>query len=50
MRILELANVDKNWDMCYGEEGEKKKIEGIKHLGWFERDPIYGDQGPVLDV
>jgi len=40
----------KDWDMCYGKEGEKKKIEGIKTLGWFERDPIYGDKGPVLDV
>lgn len=40
----------KNWDMCYGKEGEKKKIEGIKSLGWFEKDPIYGDKGPVLDV
>ena len=36
------------WDMCYGgEEG----VEGrIRALGWFERDPVYGDQGPVLDM
>lgn len=40
----------KNWDMCYGKEAERKKIEAIKSLGWFSRDPIYGDKGPVLDV
>jgi len=39
-----------NWDMCYGKAGEEKKIEGIKGLPWFERDPVYGDEGPVLDV
>ncbi|KAF7194114.1 hypothetical protein HII31_04635 [Pseudocercospora fuligena] len=39
-----------NWDMCYGKKGEEEKIEKIKSLGWFERDPIYGDEGPVLDV
>ncbi|EGO01246.1 hypothetical protein SERLA73DRAFT_179380 [Serpula lacrymans var. lacrymans S7.3] len=38
----------KNWDMCYGREGEEKKIAGISDLGWFDRDPIYGDEGPVL--
>lgn len=38
------------WDMCYGREGEEKKVEGIKGLGWFERDPVYGDNGPVLEV
>ncbi|KAL6858128.1 hypothetical protein ACO1O0_005580 [Amphichorda felina] len=37
------------WDMCYGEPGEGAKVEGIKGLGWFERDPIYGDEGPVLE-
>ncbi|KAH7928824.1 hypothetical protein BV22DRAFT_1003976 [Leucogyrophana mollusca] len=40
----------KNWDMCYGREDEESKIEGIKDLRWFERDPIYGDEGPVLQV
>lgn len=39
-----------SWDMCYGREGEEKKVWGIKGLGWFERDPVYGDEGPVLDV
>jgi uncharacterized protein YjlB len=39
----------KDWDMCYGREDEKAKIEGIKNLGWFEKDPIYGDEGPALE-
>lgn len=38
------------WDMCYGREGEEGKVEGIGGLGWFERDPVYGDQGPALEV
>ena len=40
----------KGWDMCYGKSGEEEKVEGIQHLGWFERDPIYGDEGPSLHV
>jgi uncharacterized protein YjlB len=39
-----------NWDMCYGNTGEEEKVEGIKKLGWFERDPVYGEKGPVLEV
>ena len=39
-----------SWDMAYGEEGEEGRIEGIKRLEWFERDPVYGDRGPVVDV
>ena len=35
------------WDMCYGTEDEEGKIEGIVDLAWLERDPIYGDEGPV---
>ena len=27
-----------------GEEGEGR----MRELGWFERDPVYGDEGPVL--
>ena len=38
------------WDMCYGKQGEEGKVENIRRLGWFERDPIYGDQGPALEV
>lgn len=40
----------REWDMCYGKEGEEERVEGIKGLGWFERDPVYGDKGPVLEV
>ena len=40
----------KSWDMCYGNEGEEDKVKGIEMLGWFEKDPIYGDAGPVLEV
>lgn len=39
-----------SWDMAYGEKGEEKQIEGIKGLGWFERDPVYGDDGPAVEV
>lgn len=38
------------WDMCYGKDAEKGKIGKIKDVGWFSRDPIYGDQGPVLEA
>jgi len=40
----------KGWDMCYGKEGEEDKVNGIEALGWFERDPIYGDEGPSLQA
>ncbi|MCJ1464962.1 hypothetical protein MMC07_003577 [Pseudocyphellaria aurata] len=40
----------KSWDMCYGKEGEEEKTKGIASLGWFERDPIYGDNGPTLEA
>ena len=40
----------KQWDMCYGKQGEEEKIKAIGDLGWFQRDPIYGDEGPCLDV
>jgi uncharacterized protein YjlB len=39
-----------NWDMCYGREGEERKVEAIRDLKWFTRDPIYGDDGPALQV
>ena len=42
--------VGKSWDMCYGRKGEEKKVSSIKDLGWFESDPIYGDNGPIFDV
>ena len=39
-----------SWDMCYGKGGEEDKVQAIVKLPWFDKDPIYGDQGPVLDV
>ncbi|KAG8933195.1 hypothetical protein FRC01_010541 [Tulasnella sp. 417] len=39
-----------SWDMCYGKEGEAVKARQIEKLGWFERDPVYGDEGPALGV
>ena len=38
----------KSFDMCYGKADEEEKVKGIEKLGWFERDPIYGEEGPVL--
>ncbi|KAL1860292.1 hypothetical protein Daus18300_009347 [Diaporthe australafricana] len=38
-----------DWDMCYGKEGEEGKVGGIGKVPWFEKDPIYGEQGPVLE-
>lgn len=40
----------KSWDMCYGKEGEEEKVKGIEKVEWFSRDPVYGDEGPVLKV
>lgn len=40
----------RSWDMCYGNEGEEEKVQNIEGLGWFQRDPVYGDQGPCLHV
>jgi uncharacterized protein YjlB len=37
------------WDMCYRREGEENKVQAIKHVKGFERDPIDGDGGPALD-
>lgn len=39
-----------SWDMAYGKPGEEKKIGNIKKLGWFAKDPIYGDRRPAVDV
>ncbi|KAG6334705.1 hypothetical protein ID866_4384 [Astraeus odoratus] len=40
--------VGKTWDMCYGKADEEAKVAKIADLRWFERDPIYGDNGPAL--
>ncbi len=37
-----------SWDMCYGKEGEEGKAEKVGEVEWLERDPMYGDDGPVL--
>lgn len=37
-----------NWDMC--ETGDDSKTEMIRSLEWFDRDPVYGDEGPALDA
>ncbi|KAF2279300.1 uncharacterized protein EI97DRAFT_370869 [Westerdykella ornata] len=37
-----------SWDMCYGREGEEAKAEAVKKVKWLEKDPLYGDDGPVL--
>ena len=34
--------------MCCGKKEEQEKVKSISGLGWFERDPLYGDDGPVL--
>ena len=37
-----------NWDMMFGKKGEEEKIKGIETLEWFERDPVYGGDGPAV--
>ncbi|KAF2109833.1 RmlC-like cupin domain-containing protein [Lophiotrema nucula] len=36
------------WDMCYGNAGEEAKADAVKDVKWFEKDPLYGDDGPAL--
>ena len=38
----------KSWDMCYGVEGEEKKVDKIKDVNWWAEDPIYGSGGPAV--
>lgn len=38
------------WDMCYGREGEEEKVDKINQISWFNKDPVYGMEGPVMDV
>ncbi|KAH6717206.1 hypothetical protein BKA61DRAFT_573262 [Leptodontidium sp. MPI-SDFR-AT-0119] len=35
-------------DMCCGKKSECSKVNGIAGLPWFEKDPVYGDDGPLL--
>jgi uncharacterized protein YjlB len=37
-----------SWDMCYGQEGEEDKAKAVAGVRWFERDPLYGKDGPTL--
>ncbi|KAJ4389524.1 hypothetical protein N0V93_006994 [Gnomoniopsis smithogilvyi] len=39
-----------HWDMCYGLPEDDEKINSIKSLPWFQKDPIFDEYGPVLDV
>lgn len=39
-----------DWDMCYGKAEEQEKVKSIGKLEWFQKDPIFGEHGPVLDV
>ncbi|KAL4780865.1 RmlC-like cupin domain-containing protein [Aspergillus varians] len=41
---------DKSWDMCYGRPGEEDNFHNIESLDWFQGDPLYGKDGPVLRV
>lgn len=41
---------NKQWDMCYGREGEEEKVKEIAKLGWFRQDPLFGSDGPALHV
>lgn len=42
----------RNWDMCYGVEGEDESRirKNISQQAWFDRDPLYGDDGPAIQV
>ncbi len=37
-----------HWDMCYGKKGEESKAKAVANVAWFNKDPLYGDDGPVL--
>ncbi|KAE8147836.1 RmlC-like cupin domain-containing protein [Aspergillus avenaceus] len=41
---------NKDWDMCYGAPDEEEKVNSIERLGWFQKDPLYGPDGPALHV
>lgn len=38
------------WDMCYGKEGEEDKVQAIEDLAWFQKDPVYGEDGPAVQL
>ncbi|KAF1935046.1 hypothetical protein EJ02DRAFT_460715 [Clathrospora elynae] len=37
-----------SWDMCYGKQGEESKTDAVAKVAWLPKDPLYGDDGPVL--
>jgi uncharacterized protein YjlB len=37
-----------SWDMCYGKDGEEAKAQAVGKMEWLTKDPLYGDDGPVL--
>ncbi|KAI0365566.1 hypothetical protein BV20DRAFT_725858 [Pilatotrama ljubarskyi] len=37
-----------HWDLCYGKAGEEEHVANIKDLGWLDKDPLYGDNGPAV--
>ncbi|EYE92394.1 cupin domain-containing protein [Aspergillus ruber CBS 135680] len=41
---------DKDWDMCYGKQGEEEKVKDIERVVWFHKDPLFGVDGPALHV
>ncbi|THH30869.1 hypothetical protein EUX98_g3334 [Antrodiella citrinella] len=41
--------VGATWDLCYGTEGRNVEAH-IAALGWLNKDPLYGDDGPALHV
>jgi uncharacterized protein YjlB len=42
----------KDWDMNYGAENEDVDVakKTISQQSWFDQDPLYGKDGPVLHV
>lgn len=37
-----------SWDMCYGREGEEQQAKAVAGVKWFDKDPLYGAEGPAL--
>jgi uncharacterized protein YjlB len=42
----------KSWDMNYGKESESEEEvkKNIASQAWFDRDPLYGKDGPALHI
>lgn len=36
------------WDMCYGHEEDEGVEDRIQKLEWFDKDPVYGGDGPAV--